>query len=82
MCLFYLYYTNLFCTNISPRDLQGRPYTMAPGVLTMEGNLQSCAIQDLPPTMYYIPNFITEDEDAYVMSKVPIERRSNDLALC
>lgn len=37
---------------------------------TKEDALQQYAIPGIPPAMYYIPNFITEEEEAYIMSKV------------
>lgn len=33
-------------------------------------SLQQQQIPDLPPTMFYIPNFITEDEEQRILEKV------------
>lgn len=33
-------------------------------------DLQQYAVPGMPPAMYYIANFITEDEEAFIMSKV------------
>lgn len=31
---------------------------------------KTCVIQDAPPTVYYIPDFISEDEEAYLLEQV------------
>lgn len=42
--------------------------------LATDGNegkdLESCRIQDAPPSLLYIPNFITEDEEECILNKV------------
>ncbi|GAB7322413.1 hypothetical protein MBLNU13_g03363t1 [Cladosporium sp. NU13] len=38
------------------------------------GLLQQQKIPDLPPKMFYIPNFITEDEEQRILDKIPANR--------
>lgn len=42
---------------------------MPPSSPTLPANLADALIPNLPPSAYYIPNFITDTEEAHILSK-------------
>lgn len=45
-------------------------HTMSSKSTSDASSLMNALIPDLPGAMYYIPNFITEDEESWLLGKV------------